>query len=398
VRQIPILFLSDAVDQHTGLARITRDLCSLLSTQPEWRVGSLGLMGHGSRHLPWQQYALGRYPNGEYEYGELTLPAVWDDFAGSAPGILMTIWDLSRMLWLARPDHVQDDDLRRWLEDARARRFKLWSYLPIDAAGPGNALTAMAHDTLLGIERILTYTPWARDVVLRTIGPEAAAARDLTWMPHGLNLDIFTPEGDQVSAGDPDIPLVGCVATNQARKDWGLVACVCHELARRLEGKVRFWWHVDTDLRYWSIPALIADYGLTVDVTHPPMPDRELAARYRACKLTLHPGLGEGFGYPIFESLACGTPALHGDYAGGASILGTLNIACIPSASWRLEGQHNCVRPMFDPDAWVTAALHVLDGGWSDPHSSVSHLHWTKIGPRWRHWFRDGIAEVNDGQ
>lgn len=56
MRQVPILFLSDSVDQKTGLARITRDLCGQLARNPKFRVGSLGLGGNTARSLPWAQY------------------------------------------------------------------------------------------------------------------------------------------------------------------------------------------------------------------------------------------------------------------------------------------------------------------------------------------------------
>lgn len=40
------------------------------------------------------------------------------------------------------------------------------------------------------------------------------------------------------------------------------------------------------------------------------VPDEELAALYRAATLTAFPSLAEGFGYPLLESMACGTPCV----------------------------------------------------------------------------------------
>src|SRR5882672_11726137 len=92
--------------------------------------------------------------------------------------------------------------------------------------------------------------------------------------------------------------LIGCVATNQLRKAWDLVAETCAILRQRIPD-LKLWWHIDVDVRHYSIPALLEDFGLQdiTEVTHPPMQDRELAARYRSCDVTLQPGLGEGFGY-----------------------------------------------------------------------------------------------------
>jgi len=53
--------------------------------------------------------------------------------------------------------------------------------------------------------------------------------------------------------------MVGIVATNQARKDFGLGIQAVSELAR--ERKVILWIHTDELERHWSIPALVHDYG-----------------------------------------------------------------------------------------------------------------------------------------
>lgn len=177
---IPILLVGDAPDQSSGLARVVRDLASILVGQPEWRVGTLGWLGHGSSRLPWQQYQMAYG-----EWGEHSLPAVWEDFAKGQPGVIFTVWDLHRILWLARPEYVEDPAMRTAIEKVRATA-KLWAYTTFDATGPGDKLTVMAREALLGCDRLLAYTPWHQEVIERTIGREAAIARGLTWMPHGL--------------------------------------------------------------------------------------------------------------------------------------------------------------------------------------------------------------------
>jgi len=182
------MIVSDAPDNTTGLSRITRDLATLLAATPEFRVATLGTGGRGAREFPWQQYQMGYG-----EFGELSLPYAWDNFSQGEQGIVFTIFDLSRLLWLAHPEYVQDEWLRSWLLDARAHKLKMWAYIPIDSTGPHNKLTEMSRDVLLGIDRVLCYSPWAVDVVRNTIGPEEAQKRDLTFIPHGLNLRVFRP-------------------------------------------------------------------------------------------------------------------------------------------------------------------------------------------------------------
>jgi glycosyltransferase involved in cell wall biosynthesis len=338
------------VDLHTGLARITRDLCTILSRDPRFRVGSLGLGGTASRTLPWMQYVINEKAG---MWGQGDLPRVWRDFAGQERGIVLTIWDMTRTFWLSRPEWSGSEELAAWLREGH---FSKWGYVTMDATGPEDKLSQIGRDALLGYDRLLAYTKWSQGVIERSIGAPAAARRGLDWLPHGLDLDLWQiHDREEAKAGlfpflHEGDRLVGAIGTNQARKDWGLVASVCQQLASR-DSRVRFWWHSDLPERYWSIPALLYDFGLQdrVKVTYD-LTSREMCWMYNACDLTLHPGLGEGFGYPIFESLACGTPVLHGDYAGGADVLrqcGYGGATLMTPSAWRLDGIHNQLRPVL---------------------------------------------------
>ena len=50
------------------------------------------------------------------------------------------------------------------------------------------------------------------------------------------------------------------------------------------------------------------------------MPDRQLWAAYRLARCTLFPSLHEGFGLPVAESLAAGTPAVTSNFGSMAEI------------------------------------------------------------------------------
>jgi glycosyltransferase involved in cell wall biosynthesis len=172
------------------------------------------------------------------------------------------------------------------------------------------------------------------------------------------------------------------------------------EVARALvasDWRVKWWWHVDTLKREWDLDALIDDYGLaeSVSVTLAPMDEQELVRRYRECDVTLAPGAGEGFCYPIWESLACGVPCVHGNYGGGASLMVTCGLEelLVEPVAWRLDGTHNALRPVYDPNDWARRtieAANMLDR-WRE---STLHLDWSALGPRWQKWFRDGIVGV----
>lgn len=368
----PILILGDSPELPTGLARIGRDLALLLTRNPKFRVGYYGFAGHGSMQLPFQQYQMGG--SVEHHTWPLSLPSVWRDFSRGKPGILFTIWDLSRLTAISQPDNIPEGELRDFLLQ---RPFRLWGYFPLDATGPGGGLSSLLAYTARGFDRILTTSPWARQVF-------QSSGLDADWLPHGIDGNTWTPGGTRQN-------LIGVVATNQPRKDWGLAAAVCAELLRR-DPSTRFWWHTDLDLRHWSMPALLADYGLehAVNLTYS-LTDHQMAEMYRACQLTLAIGLGEGFGYPIWESLGCGTPVIHGDYASGADLMRTcgFDLWLAEPQGWRLEGQHNCLRPVFTPEQIVDLVYTIGQADWIT--TCVEHLHWKNLKYPWMRWFEEGL-------
>jgi glycosyltransferase involved in cell wall biosynthesis len=397
----PILFLSDAVSTRTGLGRITRDLCALLSRSPKWRVGSFGLGGNTSRHLPWQQYTI---DESRGEWGSGQIEEVWTDFAGRERGVVFTIFDATRLLWLSRPEYCGDPQLQRFLTQGH---FQLWGYVPIDATGPHDHLSQMAVDSLRGFHKLLAYTKWGEGVIQRSLSPQEALMRSLTWLPHGLDGKMWILR-DKLEARRRFWPLlhegeklIGVISTNQARKDWGLVAAACEQIRLR-NANVKFWFHADIPERHWSIPALLSDFSLggCTQVTYQ-MTNEELSWAYSACDLTLHPG-SEGFGFPIFESLASGCAVLHGDYAGGADVLRQCSPPNVEKmlVEWeglRTEGIHNSVRAVYDPLRWAQQALELLgmEHDREGLRASVAHLMWENLWPScWERYFTEGLKTL----
>src|SRR5262245_29819722 len=160
---IPILFMSDSPNLPTGLARITKNLATLTSELPEFRVGVLGRGGQYSTRLPFAQY---NYAESD-QWGEREIEWVWHDFAGKNRGIVMTVWDLSRLGWFSRP--MLDGALGDFL---RSDRFEKWCYFPVDGFGIGGRLSGQLADTLKGFNRKLAYSMFAKSVAEDSIGEE----------------------------------------------------------------------------------------------------------------------------------------------------------------------------------------------------------------------------------
>lgn len=383
---IPLLFLGDSPDCLTGLGRITRDLAVLASQWPEFRVATLGRGGIGSSKLPFAQYNFDPIR----QWGEGYIESVWNDFAGNEKGIVFSIWDASRLFWFSCPEYLAESDLRNFLTVAP---FQRWGYFPVDAIGPGSggALSKLSAETVAGYDRALAYTKFGKNIL------EKSGARGyVDFIPHGIDSDTFTPRDKHagrmaLGIGD-DVTLIGVNMANQARKDWGLWA----EVASMLPD-VHWWLQIDVRERYWSLPALISDFKLEgrVHFGRQNLDDTDLSYYYSACDLTILPSLGEGFGYPIAESLACGVPVVHHSYAGGSDVVGEEAIKVIPTGL-RLDTINNVYRPMFTPEQWVAAIqaqIAQLDE-WplERCRASVEHLFWSNLAPVFKNWFMEGLV------
>ena len=403
---VPILILSDAPDSGTGLGRITKDLAAVLSTMPEFRVGTLGRGGHGSKNFPWAQYTFDE----RLQWGESLLPDIWDDFSGGDFGIIFTIWDASRLTWFGAPENLPKGKLKNFLTSSS---FHRWGYFPIDGHGPNKRLSVLGCETLKGFNRILAYSRYGQEILRNSVTASSCSTSNnqvIDFIPHGINPQIFYPKGAEngrkyLGINETDT-IIGCVMANQARKDWGTWARIAKELVD-LDQEYMFWIHVDALERYWSIPALLADFGLEDNVrVTTDLSDAQLADMYSACHLTILPSLGEGFGYPIAESLACGTPVIHHDHAAGHEIMpryglttpspGIIDTGLLEDHNYRLDTLHNVYRPVLDPHEWMDA---ILDVDWSrnsiskEAVRSVEYLHWNNLAPVWKSWFRSGIGQ-----
>jgi glycosyltransferase involved in cell wall biosynthesis len=219
------------------------------------------------------------------------------------------------------------------------------------------------------------------------------------FLPHGIDTTVFNPrdrkeskkafrEGGFQGLSD-DSMLIGIVATNQARKNWQLGIETCKILLDR-GVDVRLWCHTDILDRYWRLPNLIVDYGLTgrAACTVTRFTDEQMAVMYSACDVTL--GIGpEGFGYPIAESLACGTPCVTGSY--GAQAEFTPEFMQIEPIAHYYENPFCSKRPVYNARHWADFAQQVA----GTPASLPDHVNWSagKLWPLWQSWLRKGLLK-----
>jgi glycosyltransferase involved in cell wall biosynthesis len=382
---IPFLLLGDGPAEPTGLGRIARDLASqiLRSDLPF----DLVQVGGGSLPLwkDWRHVPLDRAE----DWGASCVQQIYQQLWGDTPGILFAVWDPSRLFSYAQIDLP----------------VQKWAYCAIDGENCRGEISGPAREAVLRFDRVLAYGKYGAEVLKRTVGVPQQ------WLPHGVELSTYGPLEDEARGwaaarlGPHAIgkTMIGCVMTNQPRKDFGLLFETLAML--KAEGiNPYLWLHTDELVKAWSVQQLVEDFGLgrlvTVTGLGEPMSDQQLAALYQVCKVTILPSLGEGFGYPIVESLASGIPCVHSDCAEGRNYIPRVEWR-VPVRESRLESVYGIKRPVMRAEDWRNATLRALK--WAEVEGStgkeylrgaVAQLDWAALWPRWRSWFRQGVGSA----
>lgn len=396
MRRVPLLLVGDSPRRTTGLARIARDLATHLQADIDGHGLQVDFVqagpddGAGQHWTAWPFYGLS---TASEDWGAGQLGEVWHAAFGDRAGVILTVWDPARVFYLRRARGLPAET--RW-----------WGYMPVDARTRRGAFGGPAAEAVRAYDRVLGYTRWGAEVL------QAVTGRSIPYLPHGL----FDSWGWPISAEayakgrttlghavEDDRILLGCVAANQPRKDFGLYMEALAILRQR-GWPIHGWLHTDLPIgvreTQWVVPQLLEETGLgrRVTVTQD-LSDPELATLYALSTVTIAPGLGEGFGYPIVESLAAGTPVIHGTYGGGAEL--------VPRAEWRvpergsrLEGPYALVRPVYSPEDVANAVERAIRWRQAEPQivaeyckGAVAHLDWGRLWPKWRGWILQGLRD-----
>jgi glycosyltransferase involved in cell wall biosynthesis len=101
--------------------------------------------------------------------------------------------------------------------------------------------------------------------------------------------------------------------------------------------------------------ALAVQLGIDTYITEMPTLDREqLADLYRHAAIVLLPSDREGFGLPLVEAMACGTPVVASGIPALREIGGDAALYCAPGDEWAwIETVTKLLKEKRqDPDAW----------------------------------------------
>ncbi len=381
---IPIIIVSDAPTQPTGLARIARDIAQLVALMPGVELHFVGYQPPGGAWAGWT----GDYPLWTFsaltDWGAASVARVIDvlKVQGHTRGIVWPIWDAERAYPFT-------------MDGALPPGWELWLYPAIDAVDPNGTFYGPARAAIRRADRVLAYGQWAGGIL------EGIRKHQVEALPHGLHDGWFAETRPYVKQ-DPALH-IGCVATNQARKDLPLFFRVLQVLKERGHS-VRGWLHTSELRGAYNVPGLVAVHRLSsheieVTLSGAHTTDQWLREYYRSCDVTVGVGRGEGFGYPAVESMSQGVPHVAVNYAGGAELLP--EEWRVEPAAWTVEGLYSLRRPILpagrvadlieavvrQPDRRevARAQAQLYQWGWSGLHA------------RWQQWIQQGLNDLGAG-
>lgn len=128
----------------------------------------------------------------------------------------------------------------------------------------------------------------------------------------------------------PDVRYLFAIGTVQPRKNYGRIAEALHILRDEFPDLIL----VIAGGKGWldaPIYAKIDELGLQERVTFTGfVDDEDIPALYSGATITAYPSLYEGFGFPILESMACGTPVITANVSSMPEVAGNATILVNP--------------------------------------------------------------------
>ncbi len=155
---------------------------------------------------------------------------------------------------------------------------------------------------------------------------------------HGVDLEEFKPLADSEEAKEilkqrygVVCPFILCVSNYQPKKNFVTLVRAFHRLRKKymLDYKLVMVGHRDE--RYKDVPAVISKLNLQDHIHHLGFVSTgDLVKLYNAADLFVLPSLHEGFGFPVLEAMACGTPVIASNVFSIPEIVGDAGILVDP--------------------------------------------------------------------
>jgi glycosyltransferase involved in cell wall biosynthesis len=306
-----ILWHSNAPWAPTGYGAQTRLLTPKLAEHHEMQISSFyGLEGD---RLNWRGIPVIPGLGNEFGNGHLIRNA--ERFFGAArDGLVVTLMDV----WVLDADECARLDMACWC--------------PVD------------HDPAPPLVTGFFKRSGAIPIAMTRWGQERLAEFGALYCPHAVDREVYKPQDqgeirDRLGASR-DAFIVGMVAANKGAPSRKCFAQAIQAFAAFRQKHSDAVLYLQTDMSGdEDIGAIVESLGIPDDavmvadqyrINFQPLSPELMALVYNSFDVLLNPSAGEGFGIPIIEAQACGTPAIVTDFSAMSEVCG---------AGWKVEHQ-----------------------------------------------------------
>jgi glycosyltransferase involved in cell wall biosynthesis len=311
-----ILWMSDSPDTPSGFGNVTRFVCA-----------GLARLGHNVSILGWQTRqafdwcGCRVHANGSDPMGS---DALFVHLTRHRPEVVIALADVWWLPYFGAP-HV-----RRQMELTRTPWLL---YFPVDGDTKDERLPESWCELLREVDVPIAMSRYGQRVAAR-------CGIACEYIPHGVDLDIFTPPADRDEAkarvGARGKFLVLSDSRNQPRK---MIPRLLDIFARFAAGRPDALLHLHTDPNDQFTRSVYYSYDVRADVHHlglesqvrfspgftvepgGGLPLHELAAYYQAADVHLLASSGEGFGLPTLQAAAAGAIPMASAYSASQELV-----------------------------------------------------------------------------
>lgn len=290
-----IVMLSDYLGLTTGYGRMGKEISRALHHAGHEII----YIGWGYRgeehHFPFQVIPCDTIPE---EYGRYIVPEI---IRKERPDILLSLGDPWMTEFLAYTEEM--------------KYVYHVAYFPID----GYPIPSEWIPWIKKADYPVVFSKFAQQLVHEVTGQSPRL------IYHGVDLGAFSPmenrEELREKLGLSGKFVVGTVARNQPRKNLPALVKAFSEFSNKKEDTVLYM-HTQSKDAGWDMESLVkrfnvSDRAFTTAQLNSirGLPDGELCKVYNVFNIFVLPTMAEGFGLPIIESQACGTPVLVTDFS-----------------------------------------------------------------------------------
>lgn len=317
-----IFWHSNAPWVGTGYGSQTALFAPRIAERLGYRMGMCAFYGLNGSRIAWpsptSNAAYEVYPGGRDGHSNDVIGAHAKHFFGPSGGLVIMLTDP----W------VMDTSIISQIPTA--------SWVPID------------HEPLMPRTRDWFRMSGAIPIAMSKFGQEQLRKAGLAYnlyVPHGFDENIFKPMERAAARAELRIPqdafVVGMVAANkgipsrkgfaqgikavgQLSKDHNDVVLYMHTEMERPGGEELF----EMCAFHGITPIVVDQYSLALGV-----PNVNVALTMNAFDVLLNPSHGEGFGVPLIEAQACGTPCITTNFSSMPEV------APVEHGNWSVDGE-----------------------------------------------------------